>query len=83
MRMAKRSSCACAGVKATTLVLLKAGARPDRADELGQTPLAIAEKEGHDKLVDLLQEWAPAREPTPEPEAHPIDAGGHELNMYS
>ena len=66
-----------AGVKATTLVLLKAGARPDRADDAGKTAQSIAEEEGNHKLVDLLLEWAPARERTPEPEAHPIepDAG--------
>ncbi len=65
--------CLAAGVKATTLVLLKAGARPDRADNAGKTGLSIAEEEGHHKLVDLLLEWAPARPPTPEPEAHPIE----------
>ncbi|CAK0783408.1 hypothetical protein CVIRNUC_006607 [Coccomyxa viridis] len=65
------------GVKATTLVLLKAGAAPDKVDGLGNTPMHIAEREGNDKVVDLLLEWLPAKEPTPEPEAHPIepDAG--------
>ena len=62
------------------LVLLKAGARPDRADNAGKTALSIAEAEDHPKLVDLLSEWAPARPPTPEPEAHPIepDAGAQQ-----
>ena len=64
-------------MKATTLVLLKAGARPNRGDNLGKTAQDIAREEGNGKLVDLLLEWTPAREPTPEPEAHPIepDAG--------
>ena len=79
--LAEAPSTSAAGVKATTLVLLKAGARPGRADETGQTAQSIAEEEGHSKLVDLLLEWAPARSPTPEPEAHPIepDAGARNL----
>jgi len=69
------------GVKATTLVLLKAGARPDRADDAGKTALNIAEEEGNAKLIDLLLEWTPARGPTPEPEAHPIESDAGELHI--
>ena len=72
---------ACAGVKATTLVLLKAGAAPDKVDGLGNTPMHIAEREGNDKVVDLLLEWLPAKEPTPEPEAHPIEPDAGELSL--
>ena len=72
-----------AGVKATTLVLLKAGAAPDEVDALGNTPMHIAEKEGNDKVVDLLLEWLPAKEPTPEPEAHPIEPDAGEPRVLS
>ena len=72
-----------AGVKATTLVLLKAGAAPDKVDGLGNSPMHIAEKEGNDKVVDLLLEWLPAKEPTPEPEAHPIEPDAGELRGLS
>ena len=72
-----------AGVKATTLVLLKAGAAPDKVDGLGNSPMHIAEKEGNDKVVDLLLEWLPAKEPTPEPEAHPIEPDAGALRVLS
>ena len=68
--------CSTAGVKATMLVLLKAGARPDRADNAGKTALGVAREEGNPKLVDLLLEWAPTRTPPPDPEAPPIESDG-------
>lgn len=75
-RLTDMRMCSTAGVKATMLVLLKAGARPDRADNAGKTALGVAQEEGNPKLVDLLLEWAPARTPTPDPEAHPIESDG-------
>ncbi|CAL8464478.1 g4013 [Coccomyxa elongata] len=53
------------GVKATAMVLLKAGADAQAADKLGRTALDIAQEGSHIKLADFLRQWLPASAPEP------------------
>ncbi len=62
-RSAGVKSCILAGVKATAMVLLKAGADAQAADKLGRTALDIAQEGAHIKLADFLRQWLPASAP--------------------
>lgn len=46
-------------MKATALVLLKAGADLGATDKLGRHALDIAEAGAHSKLADFLKQWVP------------------------
>lgn len=52
-------------MKATALVLLKAGADLEATDKLGRQALDIAEAGAHSKLADFLKQWAPAQPQVP------------------
>lgn len=39
------------------VLLLQGGADPSIGDRQGQTPLQIAQEEGHDECVQLIQVW--------------------------
>ncbi|KAK9904700.1 hypothetical protein WJX75_000777 [Coccomyxa subellipsoidea] len=45
------------GVKATAMVLLKAGADVQAADKLGRRALDVAEEGAHMKLAEFLRQW--------------------------
>ncbi|BDA49626.1 probable serine/threonine-protein phosphatase 6 regulatory ankyrin at N-terminal half [Coccomyxa sp. Obi] len=51
------------GVKATAMVLLKAGADAQATDKLGRSALDIAQEGAHIKLADFLRQWLPASAP--------------------
>lgn len=52
-----------AGVKATAMVLLKAGADVQAADKLGRRALDVAEDGAHMKLAEFLRQWLPSPAP--------------------
>ena len=52
-------------MKATAMVLLKAGADAEVADKLGRRALDIAEEGAHMKLADFLRQWLPSPPPAP------------------
>ncbi len=51
-------------MKATAMVLLKAGADAQAADKLGRRALDIAEDSAHTKLAEFLRQWQPQQPPS-------------------
>ncbi|MBN3298262.1 ANR50 protein, partial [Amia calva] len=58
------ASAAHAGSADVAVLLLSRGADPELADNQGQTPLTLAARQGHAKVLQCLLEWARQKEDT-------------------